>query len=233
TLFSASNATAKNLIVISDFQQRIFSQDVPLDSTITTHYVPLTPRDVQNVSIDSISIREELSEQASLEVYLSRGEQGEALPISLYNGQELIAKTASKFSPNGKSKVVFSIPAHEEIKGRLVVADNGLAYDNTFYFNINAKEKIKVVAISGSDSDYLDRLYTDDEFELTKSTINQLDYSLLNSQNVVVMDNLKTIPSNLQEVLRNFRENGGTLIVVPSMDSDASTYNALLSSLEG
>jgi len=233
TLFSTSNATAKNLIVISDFQQRIFSQDVPLDSTITTHYVPLTPRDVQNVSIDSISISEELSEQASLEVYLSRGEQGEALPISLYNGQELIAKTASKFSPNGKSKVVFSIPAHEEIKGRLVVTDNGLAYDNTFYFNINAKEKIKVVAISGSDSDYLDRLYTDDEFELTKSTINQLDYSLLNSQNVVVMDNLKTIPSNLQEVLRNFRENGGTLIMVPSMDSDASTYNALLSSLEG
>lgn len=233
TLFSSSSATVKNLIVISDFQQRIFSQDVPLDSTITMHYVPLTPKEVQNVSIDSISISEELPEQASLEVYLSGGEQSEALPISLYNGQELIAKTAANFSSNGKAEVVFSIPAQEEINGRLTVTDNGLTYDNTFYFNINAPEKIKVVAISGSDSDYLDRLYTDDGFELTKYTINQLDYSVLDSQNVVVLDNLKTIPGNLQQVLRTFRENGGTLIVVPSVDIDASTYNGLLSSMEG
>lgn len=229
TLFSTSNATVKNLIVISDFQQRIFSNGAALDSSMTTYLVPLRPRDAQNVSIDSIFLEDGSTDQESLGVLLSGGLEDGTMPISLYKGQDLIAKTAARFSTNGTAKVVFSIPADDEINGRLFVADNGLGYDNTFYFNINAKEKIKVVAITGSDSGYLDRLYTDDGFELKKFALNQLDYSILDSQNVVVLDNLKAIPDNLQNVLRTFRDNGGTLIIVPSTDSDIPSYHSFLS----
>ncbi len=231
TLFSTSNATTKNLIVISDFQQRLLSDGAPIDSTQNTYLVPLRPEEALNVSIDSVFVEEGKTDQESLGVLLSGGAEEGTLPISLYNGQDLIAKTAAKFSANGTAKVVFSIPSNQEINGRLSILDNGLAYDNSFYFNINAKEKIKVVAVMGSDSDYLDRLYTDNEFELKKFTLNRLDYSALDGQNVVVLDNLKAIPNNLQSVLRTFRDNGGTLIIAPSLETDFPSYNALLASL--
>lgn len=232
TLFSTSNATTKNLIIISDFQQRMISDGASMDSTQNTYLVPLRARETQNVAIDSVFLEDGTTDQESLGVLLSGGSEDGNLPISLYNGQGLIAKTAAKFSANGTAKVVFSIPSNQEINGKLSILDNGLGYDNSFYFNINAKEKIIVVAVTGSDSDYLDRLYTNDEFELKKFTLNQLDYSVLDSKNVVLLDNLKAIPNNLQSVLRTFRDNGGTLIIAPSLESDLSSYNTLLSSLE-
>jgi len=143
----------------------------------------------------------------------------------------LIAKTAAKFNSDGGAKVEFTIPVNEALNGRLSIIDNALGYDNQFYFNINSKEKIKVLAISESNSDYLNRLFRSDEFDFQKYALNQLDYSNLDNQNVVILDDLSTIPSSLQNILRTFKNDGGTLIIVPAIDSDIQSYNSLLSSL--
>ena len=52
----------------------------------------------------------------------------------------------------------------EAINGRFEILDVGLAYDNHLYFNIDVKEKPKVLVIGEVDSDYLRRIYTEDEF---------------------------------------------------------------------
>jgi N-terminal double-transmembrane domain len=229
TLFSKSNSSVKNLMVISDFQDRMAGGNTPLDSMYHPYFVPLRSREAQNVSMDSVFLSDRFSDQAKLTVLLSGGEPEEALPLSLYNNENLIAKTAAKFGSNAKARVEFSIPGNEELNGRLTLVDNGLAYDNTFYFNINETEKIKVLAISESDNDYLNRLFTEDEFVLLNFKLNQLDYSKLDDQNVVILDNLKAIPNSLQNVLRTFKNNGGTLILIPAADSDLASYNPFLS----
>lgn len=231
TLFSKSNSSVKNLMVISDFQDRMAGGNTPLDSMYHSYFVPLRPREAQNISMDSVFLSDQFADQAKLAVILSGGNPDEALPLSLYNDENLIAKTAAKFGENAKAKVEFSIPGNEKINGRLTLVDNGLVYDNTFYFNINETEKIKVLAISESDNDYLGRLFTEDEFMLQSFRLNQLDYSKLDDQNVVILDNLKAIPNSLQNVLRTFKNNGGTLIVIPSISSDLASYNSFLSSL--
>ncbi len=231
SLFSQNSGTVKNLIVVSDFQERLAAGSTSLDSTLFAHFVPMQPLEIQNVSIDSVFVDDGLNEQATLQVFLSGGNEDGALPISLYNDDELIAKTAAKFKSNGEAEVEFTIPVNEQLNGRLSIIDNALGYDNRFYFNINSKEKIKVLAISESNSDYLNRLFRGDEFDFQKYALNQLDYSNLDNQNVVVLDNLTTIPSSLQNILRTFKNNGGTLIIVPSINSDLSSYNSFLSSL--
>ncbi len=233
TLFSKSGSSVKNLIVISDFQQRIAPNNQVVDSLISVHLVPVQPREAQNVAIDSVYLWDELAEQPALTVLLSGGSEEQNLPISLFNNDTLIAKSAAKFTSNGTAEVLFSIPGNTKINGRLSIAENGLGYDNRFYFNINEREKIKVLAISNSESDYLERLYPDSEFEFQKFRLNQLDYSALDGQNVVVLDNLQSIPNSLQNVLRTFKENGGTLIVVPSVESDLVSYNSFLSNFSG
>jgi hypothetical protein len=230
TLFSKSNGSVKNLILISDFQQRIAANNPVTDSLISMYLVPIRPRETQNVAIDSIYLDDELSEQPKLTALLSGGSEEQNLPISLFNNDTLIAKSAAKFNANGTAEVVFSIPGNTKINGKLSLTENGLGYDNRFYFSINEREKIKILAISASENDYLERLYPENEFSFQKSQLNQLDYSALDEQNVVVLDNLQSIPNSLQKVLLTFKENGGTLIVVPSNESDITSYNSFLSS---
>lgn len=231
TLFSQNQGTVKNLIVISDFQERISVANPELDSRLQVHFVPLQARELQNISIDSVFVDDALNDQSTLKVFLTGGNEDEALPISLYNDDELIAKTAAKFKSNGDGEVEFTIPTNEALNGRLSIIDNSLGYDNRFYFNINSKEKIKVLAISASDSDYLNRLFRGNEFDFQKYRLNQLDYSSLGDQNVVILDAQLSIPTSLQNILRTFKNDGGTLIIVPSKNSDISSYNSLLSSL--
>ncbi|MGX1930366.1 BatA domain-containing protein [Flagellimonas sp. 2504JD4-2] len=232
TLFSESNAMQKNLILISDFQQNLASTSIPADSSITSYFVSMLPQEVKNVTIDSVHIKNGPLDQVSLTTLLSGGDDGENLPISLYNGDTLIAKTSAKFKIDGRSAVEFSIPANKEIKGKLQITDAGLNYDNQFYFNINKKERIRVLSI-GEPADYLSRLYTSDEFELVQTTLNQLDYSAIDQQNVVILNSLTAIPNSLQQVLRIFKQNGGTLIVIPSKESDLTSYNQFLSGFYG
>ena len=233
SLFSSNNGTVKNLIVLSDFQERISEGNIQLDTTIRTHFVPMEPKEVGNISIDSVFVQEGLNDQNTLKVFLSGGTTDNPLPISLFNDNELIAKTAAKFNSDGSAEVEFTIPANQRLNGRLSIMDNALGYDNRFYFNINDKKKVKVLAISESDSDYLDRLFRDGEFEFQKYGLAQLDYSVLDEQNVVVLDNLTSIPNSLQNVLRTFKNEGGSLIIVPASTADVASYNSLLSAWSG
>ncbi|WP_293295285.1 BatA domain-containing protein [Allomuricauda sp.] len=231
SLFSTSKTSIKDLIVISDFQERLASQNNVLDSPMNAHFVPVRPRQVPNVSIDSVFMDDSVNDQGRLKVLLSGGNEDDPMPISLYNNGELIAKTAAKFTSNGNAEVEFSIPVRQKLDGYLSIMDNALAYDNRFYFNINTREKIKVLAISESESDYLNRLFRGDEFDFNKFSPDRLDYSVLDDKNVIVLDNLNAIPSSLQTVLRSFFNTGGTVIIVPSINTDLSSYNSLLSSL--
>ena len=233
SLFSSNNGTVKNLIVLSDFQERISEGNIQLDTTIRTHFVPMEPKEVGNISIDSVFVQEGLNDQNTLKVFLSGGTTDNPLPISLFNDNELIAKTAAKFNSDGSAEVEFTIPANQRLNGRLSIMDNALGYDNRFYFNINDKKKVKVLAISESESDYLDRLFRDEEFEFQKYGLAQLDYSVLDDQNVVVLDNLTSIPNSLQNVLRTFKNEGGSLIIVPASTADVASYNSLLSAWSG
>ncbi|WP_421804817.1 BatA domain-containing protein [Flagellimonas sp.] len=233
SLFSSNNGTVKNLIVLSDFQERISEGNIQLDTTIRTHFVPMEPEEMMNISIDSVFVQEGLNDQNTLKVFLSGGTTDNPLPISLFNDNELIAKTAAKFNSDGSAEVEFTIPANQRLNGQLSIMDNALGYDNRFYFNINDKKKVKVLAISESESDYLDRLFRDGEFEFQKYGLAQLDYSVLDDQNVVVLDNLTSIPNSLQNVLRTFKNEGGSLIIVPANTTDIASYNSLLSAWSG
>ncbi|WP_262420316.1 BatA domain-containing protein [Flagellimonas meishanensis] len=229
TLFSNSSASIKDLIIISDFQQRMRGSTI--DSILNTYLVQIQPNSGYNVAVDSVSLHEAVSEQRKITVFISGGQPEEDLPISLYNSDTLIAKSSATFNDRGRASIDFSLLSGVVINGRLQIADNSLGYDNRFFFNIDQKPKINVLAISNSDSDYLERLYTEDEFNFTRNELDQLNYSVLDKQAVVILDNLESIPQSLQKVLHAFRADGGTLIIVPSVNADLANYNQFLSGL--
>ncbi|NJB69708.1 hypothetical protein GGR42_000170 [Saonia flava] len=232
TLFPQNKESIKNLIMVSDFQQHIFSGSIDSTQTgIQKHLVQLLPEKKENVVIDSAYVSTTLPNTIELTTELSSTSPIENIPVSLYNGENLIAKTSANFGGTKKASMVFTLPKNEVIHGKIEVSDAGLAYDNTLLFTINEKEKIKVLSITQGDSGFLNRIFWDDEFLYASYSLQNLDYSLLESQNLIVLNELNSIPNSLQNALKSFKNNGGYLVVVPSQTTDLTSYNQFLSSI--
>ncbi|WKX75712.1 hypothetical protein [Zobellia laminariae] len=196
---------------------------------ISSHWVALRGGEVKNVAIDSAYIESETSENLNLLVNLSGSGDIENIPVSLFNGEKLIAKTSASFNDSKNGTASFSIPKNEAFDGKIEITDSGLTYDNLLYFSIGKKEKIKVLAIGDDQNRFLGRIFTKDEFVFTTTELRSLNYSNLVNQHLIILNNLQQIPSSLTTSLKAFSDNGGHLIIIPAADIDLNSYNLLTS----
>ena len=226
-LFSGDGATTNNLVLVSDFQQNSEALIFEADSTINLKLVQPKSTLIANVSIDSVYVANSTAESLDLNVKLSnQGEALENVTVSLFNNESLLAKSALDIETDAET--TFSIPNDIAINGKLTVEDNGLLYDNTFYFNINSKPKIKVLAVNAeTEDDFLNRIYTDDEFEYISYKINALNFNLIPDQNLIVLNELETISEALKTALNAFKSDGGNILIIPSNNIDLNSYNQL------
>ena len=221
--------TLKNIVLISDFQTS-YPLNKERDSTSQLYCVQLTPVSRNNVSIDSAFIVRGSGNNLELNVNVGGNNMnGQTIPISMYNGDELISKSAIDLS-NGSS-ATFSLPNGEVFNGRLTVDDGMLQFDNSLFFNLNEPSKTNVLLINNADDDYLKRIYTEDEFNVTSVPLNQLNYNVINDQNLIVLNELETIPQALTNAMSSFENEGGNILVIPGTTSDLVSYNQLLSRL--
>lgn len=224
--FSKDKGSIKNLVLISDFQQKDDMKTIKTDSLVNLNLVQLKPTKTTNLSIDSLYISKTNVETLELTVLLSnQGDPIETLPVSLFENDQLMAKSA--VSIINSAETIFTIPNNKAFKGAITIDDTHLNYDNTFYFNLDESEPIKVLAINEADADFFKKLYTDDEFDLTLVNFNELNYNLLVDQNLIILNQLKSIPNGLTTALNSFSKDGGSLLIIPSNSADLNSYNQL------
>lgn len=224
--FSKDESTIKNLVLVSDFQQKENVFSIANDSTAQIKLVQLQPENILNVSIDSVFISKSTIENLELTVQLkNQGEPIETLPVSLFNGEKLIAKSAVNI--NTEASTIFTIPANTFFNGKITIEDQNLQYDNEFYFNINQREPINVLAINEADDTFLKRIYTSDEFNYSSTPFNALNYNTIDNQNLIILNELNDIPLSLTTALKAFTNNGGFVLIIPSIKPSLNTYNQL------
>ncbi|MGB5385709.1 MAG: BatA domain-containing protein [Eudoraea sp.] len=226
--FSEDEKSIKYLVLVSDFQNRTALQETDTLRNIQTFMVGVKAENLDNSVLDSAYVAEVNATTIDLSVNLTTTSALETIPVSLYNDDKLIAKTAATFDKNRKSNVTFTLPANEVIIGKIEISDIGLPYDNQLFFNINQKDKIKVLSVSESDSEFLKRIFTEDEFIFADVRMNNLNYSILESQNLIVLNELKTIPVSLKNTLSDYTQKGGHLIIIPAFDSNIESYNSFI-----
>ena len=231
SLFSTNNNVIKDMVLISDLQGRQ-PPSTALEDSIRFHLVQTIPDKNNNIYIDSLYLGNADGNQISLNVQVIGLKEDENLPISLFNGNRLIAKTSLKANNREKALSTLTIEKDKSIKGRVVIEDPVLRYDNYFFFNIDERKKPKVLAISEADPSFLKRIFSTTEFEFLNFNLSTLNYSLLESQNTVILNGLRAIPSSLSSVLWEFSRNGGTIVVIPSQERiDFGAYNTFLEQL--
>ena len=224
-LFSNQGGATKNLVLVSDFQQKENLLNFETDSTIQLKLVQPKSTLVSNISIDSIFVSNTTAETLDLIVKLSNESKPiDNVTISLFNDDVLLTKSAIDIDK--EAEATFTIPNNKVLNGKLMIDDAGLQYDNTFYFNINSKPKIKVLAINESaDDSFLNRIYTDDEFDYKSFKLNALNFNLIPNQNLIILNELNTISNALKTALVAFKNDGEKLVIIPSNEIDINTYN--------
>ena len=226
--FSKDEKSIKYLVLISDFQNRKAIQVSDTLGSIQTFLVGLKPENYDNTVLDSAYIAKVNPSTIDLSVNLTTTGKLATIPVSLYNDGKLIAKTAAIFDKNRKSNIIFTLPSDEVIKGRIEISDIGLPYDNQLFFNIDQKDKIKVLSISESDSEFLERIFTEDDFIFMDVGIKNINYSDLESQNLIILNELKTIPVSLKNTLSDYTQKGGHMLIIPSFEANIENYNSFI-----
>ena len=228
--FSEDKASIKHLILISDFQQKKDPLNFETDSSIVLQLVQPKTKYANNISLDSVYIDGNTSGNIELKVKLSQqGSPIENVSVSLFNDETLIAKTAVDI--DNETTTAFSIPSDTSFRARVAIEDASLQYDNILYFNINDTEKIKVLSINQTSDRFLEKLYTEDEFVFSSFDLKDLSYNRFEAQNLIILNELETIPNALITALNVFASNGGSILIIPSENIQLNSYNQLLNIL--
>ena len=235
-LFSTKNNNSeKRIIYISDFQSKSEFPEVP--DGITLDIIALKYQEVSNINIDSVFIANTNIASVNLKVIITgQGLIPETVPISLYNKNKLIAKTAVNFGQDinsiKKKEVIFEIDNNEKIEGKLEITDPNLKFDNNLYFSTNLRKKIKVLEIGNTDNNYFKRIFKENEFNFTQQGSKSLNYTNFSSQNFIILNELEQIPESLVTAIKLYTDQGGSLLIIPSSNAIIEQYNQLYASLE-
>lgn len=230
SLFSKADSTDRQLWIFSDFNQWDATSWEGWDQA-SVSVVRTTSETLDNVVIDTAFIQTTGPESKELTAWLRVFGRDQNPPVSLYNGDTLIAKTGGERTPDGFLEARFTLPETQNLSGTLQITDDGLSYDNILYLTINRPQKIEVLSIGTDPASFLARIFTPEAFELKQSSLRELDYSILEQQHLILLNELDEIPRTLLDPLVSFVREGGSLILIPSHGANLNSYAPLLQSL--
>lgn len=232
------NAQQKNIFLISDFQKNIAYFDN--DTSYKTYLIPLQAIEQQNVYIDSVWF-----EQPVLLV----NESNKLIARVVNNSDKDISASRMTLQINGQVKSLndFSVTAKQTITDTLTFAatesgwnrcevslvDEPITFDDTYHFSFEVAVQTAVLAISpNGQTPYLTALMRQaGAFKFDNQALGQLDYAKLSTYGLIILNNLRDVPSGLTSALQQFVEDGGSVMIFPDAQATIESYNALLKTL--
>jgi hypothetical protein len=227
--------------LISDFQKAAVDfSSLKSDTSLTLNCVHLKPQLSDNTAIDSCwfdspyrekSIPDALQFQVSN--YSSKRVENVPVKLSIDGTQRGLESLSLGPDSTLKTKVSFTTQTTGFHSGMVQLTDYPIVFDDALYFSYSVPDKIKVLTINGADeSPYLNQLYSKNvAFSIKNVPDQQVDYSELANQQLIILNALQSISSGLAQELQKFVFNGGSLLVFPSLKADLLTYQSLSSIL--
>ena len=122
---SKSEGFTRELWLISDFKEEI----APLKDQShfdEIHAVILRPERAQNISLDTAFVLQREGDFLELKVEVTLDDTTRIAPISIFDGEKLIAQSIPVISGTHSAEMVFSLPSETPISGVIRVTDQGL-----------------------------------------------------------------------------------------------------------
>jgi len=222
--------------LISDFQKpAVDLNSLKTDTSLTLNCVHLKPQLSDNTAIDTSWFDSPYREKGSpdaLQFQVSNysPKRVENVPVKLSIDGTQRGLESLSLGPDStlKTKVSFTTQAAGFHSGIIQLTDYPVVFDDALFFSYSVPEKIKILAINGADeSAYLNQLYSKNPaFALKNVPEQQVDYSELVNQQLIILNALQSISSGLAQELQKFVVNGGSLLIFPSLKSDLPSFQS-------
>lgn len=240
-LLNSQSGKTKIAYVISDFQKNfIDAEKFKNDTSITFNLIPVEGLKSNNLFIDSVWFTNpvrQLNQTEELMVRIRNSSENnlENIPLKLFiNDQQ---KAPASFSIEANSSIEFKLNYTNKETGihygSIKLNDYPVSYDDDFYFSYSISPNIKVLVVNDeSESSYLNSLYGKDSLFILKNVNEKsIDYSTIGDNQLIILNELKTISSGLAQELKRFTENGGSLVVFPAAAAELQSYSDFLTAL--
>jgi hypothetical protein len=239
--FGSAGTRESDIYVISDFQRSTFGNPEVFnqDTVNRVKLVPISTTYESNVFIDSVYLANPfvLAEEANeLAVVLRNdGEQDISDQIvRLLINEEQVASASLDMASNASGTVSFTLnfPLQQNNRCQLVFEDYPVTFDNQFFFTLNLGDKISVLEIkpglqNGGPAvmSSIAQVYANDNiFDLLSYSIDNLDYSLIESSDMVVLNELGNTSDEANRAvipyLRDYMAEGGHVLYIPPATAD-------------
>lgn len=218
----------KRLICISDFQKNNTLDSNYFKSDYNTKLIQVLPLSKSNISIDSAYFSTHNTTNTHLNIVVKKQHSAlKNVPISIYNNDSIISKTAIGLK-NDLNTISVSVPNATNLNLKIQLTDQKCVFDNTIFVSKSKPIKQQILAIGSIDNNqFLSKIYTSDKFIFKQSTSSSIDFSTLESQHLIILNELKSISVALIKNLKTFSKNGGVIVCIPSDNGNITDYNNL------
>lgn len=239
-ILSTEEAENKVAYLVSDFQKNTTDLQNFRDTSLEVNLLPLQAVQERNVSIDSVWF----------EAPVQMMNQTNAVVIKVRNLSDDDAENirlALRYEGQTKPVGTLTIPARQSIqdtvnitvlrngwhKAVLSLTDYPVQFDDEYYFSFYVSDDIRVLSINENlPNRYLDAAFSGiPYFSVDNRQSQNLDYSLFNNYQMIVLNDVKTISSGLAFELKDYMQNGGNVLIFPAADADINSYRSFLLSL--
>ncbi|MUP45834.1 hypothetical protein E0K83_08750 [Gramella sp. BOM4] len=229
--FKDTPELSKEVLIISDFQNSLNLPQQLQTGSIEYKFIPTRIENIRNISLDTALISDSNPESIELSLRIKANYKSqEPVAISVRHGERLLGRNTVEIDAGEEKEIQFQLKNEQISNGQIEIEDPGWPYDNRLFFSISENPPARVVVISNADVAFLEKIYSEPEFETSIFTPNQIDFNQLNSANLIVLNELRAVSSSLATNLGSSMSSGTSVIVIPA--AEISNYNRLLSSLE-
>lgn len=226
----------------SDFQKSTLGnlEKLSLDSTMQFFLVPLKSEQKANLYVDSAWLANPFVKANETNTLLFFVKNDSETPVQdlvarLFIDELQVSTTTLDIGANGKIMGSFNFITQERgmHKGKIVIEDQPITFDNDYFFTLNIAPRIRISYLyAGGGNPFVRSVYASEKsFNLISYDLNTFNYDILPKTDLLILDGLPNLPTEMREELQKFTLNGGSVLIFPSNSPDITSYAEVLSSL--
>lgn len=220
--------------LISDFQYfKKINKNSFTNVKSLVSFIKLQSEQKSNLSIDSVFIDNLSSNNFSINVTIkNQGIEKNNISIALYNNDSIFSKQTFSIAKNRKKTILFPIQNKKKFNGKILLNFNdAFSFDNTYFFTLNSVKKTNIFSI-GKSHKFIAKIYTKNEFNFSSSSLQNINYNLLQKQELIILNELDEIPTTLATILKKHLNQNKSLVIIPSTSININSYNQFLKQLD-
>lgn len=234
-----NNFNSATLFAYSDFQRYTMKFDeLKNDTTIQIVVFPLKSDFQNNIYIDSVwlqspVLQKNMTNELNARIVNETSNDIKGLPVNFSLDENIVAYTTCDIEANSHSDVnmQFVIDEEGDRKAKVAINDSPISFDDEYNLVLKVRPSINVIEIMPSavsrqpSTNSLDLLFNGDAL-VNYHSMNpyNIDYDIINKSQMIVVDEDATLNETMQQMLLDFTNNGGTLLIF----NDENTDNYLI-----